>query len=52
MSGSVMKCLKTYLRGLIGQTRLRILAFLFINYDVNTHIENVTDFSLRKGKGL
>ena len=47
-----MKCLKTFLRGLIGQTRLRVLVFLFINYDVSTHIENVTDFSLRKRKGL
>ena len=50
-SGSVLKRLNTYLRASMGRTRLRALAFLHINYDVNIdHVINV--FAAKKERAF
>ena len=46
--GSVLKCLCTYLRASMGQTRLSALALLHINYHANIDIEKVMDIFARK----
>ena len=51
--GSVLKCLHTYLRALMGQMLLRALALLHLNYDVNIDIEKVIDkFARKKERAL
>ena len=52
-SGSVLKRLNIYLRASMGQTRLRALAFLHINYDVNIGIDQVINvFAAKKERAL
>ena len=52
-SGSVLKYLHTYLIASMRQTRLKALALLHINYDVNIDIDNVVDiFAKKKKKAL
>ena len=52
-SGSVLKCLHTYLIASMGQTQLRALALLQINYDANIGIDSVTDiFAKNKKRAL
>ena len=52
-SGSVLKRLNTYLQASIDQTRLRVLAFLHINYNVNIDIDHVINvFAAKKERAL
>ena len=52
-SGSVIKCLYTYLRASIGQTRLGALALLHVDYDANIDIKKVINiFAKMKERAL
>ena len=52
-SGSVIKCLYTYLRAWIGQTRLGALALLHVDYDANIDIKKVINiFAKMKERAL
>ena len=46
--GSVLKCLYTYLRAFLGQTRSIALALMHISYGANFNFDNVNGMFAKK----